>query len=105
MIGSFIGSVVGGLVFKAKEKIILSFCLESGCTFFGIVDQNYVLPKEVIERVGVKTFDYVVFTQKKFEYKQFSFQQINTKKSEYNRFSVEPIRRGIIGVSKIGYVT
>ena len=104
MIGSFIGSVVGGLVFKAKEKIILSFCLESGCTFFGIVDQNYVLPKEVIERVGVKTFDYVVFTQKKFEYKQFSFQQINTKKSEYNRFSVEPLRRGIIGVSKIGYV-
>lgn len=104
MIGSFVGSVVGTFVYKSVYSCIISFCVESGSTFFGLVEQNYKLPKEILEEIGIKVFEY-----KKFEPKKFEPQKFEIKRFEYNR--LEPVqidvtflRRGVIGVGVIGYI-
>lgn len=104
MIGSFVGSVVGGFVYKGIYSCVISFCVESGSTFFGLVDQNYELPGSVLEKIGMQVFEY-----EKFEPISFAYQTFQAEKFEYNRF--EPVqiditflRRGVIGVGKIGYI-
>jgi len=34
------------------------FCVESGCTFFGVVDQNCEIPPDVIDPMGLEVFEY-----------------------------------------------
>ena len=48
MIGSFTGSMVGSFTYSVGYKAIISFCVDSGFTMFGLVDQDYRLPEEVI---------------------------------------------------------
>lgn len=105
IVGSFVGSVIGSFVYKGVYSCVISFCIESGSTFFGLVDQNYELPKDILEKIGVKVFEY-----EKFEPVKFTYQSFQPKRFEYRRF--EPIkiditflRRGVIGVGTIGYAT
>lgn len=37
-----------------KNKLI-SFCKDSGFTCFGLVDQNYAVPEELLKEMGVET--------------------------------------------------
>ena len=53
MLGSFVGSVVASVTLNIGEKTILSFCVETGFTFFGLVEQSYELPQDVIEKLGL----------------------------------------------------
>lgn len=104
LIGSFVGSVVGALVYTGVYSCVIAFCVESGSTFFGFVDQNYELPNDIFEKIGAKVFEYEKFKPKTYNYNSFQ-----PKRFEYNRF--EPIkidvtflRRGVIEVGVIGYV-
>ena len=104
MIGSFIGSIVGVFVYKGIYSCVIAFCVENGSTFFGIVEQNYELPINVIEIIGAKVFEY-----EKFELKMFTPQSIEVKRFEYQRYepikiNVTFLRRGVIGVGMVGYV-
>lgn len=81
MIGSFVGSVVGSFVYKGVYSCVISFCVESGSTFFGLVDQNYELPKDILAKIGVKVFDYEKFEPTRFAYQPFPFRRF-----EYQRF-------------------
>lgn len=104
MIGSFVGSVIGGFVYKGIYSCAISFCIESGNTFFGLVEQNYELPKEVLEKTGVEVFEY-----EKFEPQKFNYDTFKPIKYEYERFmpikiGVTFLRRGVIGVGAIGYI-
>lgn len=104
MIGSFIGSVIGSFSYNVGYNAVLSFCVDTGFTMFGLVKQDYVLPKEVIEELGVdtfdyETFDYDTFTAESFEPETFSFDTF-----EPNTLGIIFLRRGVIGVSRVGYV-
>lgn len=104
MLGSFIGSVVGGFVYNATEKLIISYCIESGWTFFGIVEQNYELPTEVLEDIGVAVFESESFEQNIFESKIFESQKFDAVYFEYEKIGLTILKRGLIGVFNIGYV-
>ena len=58
MIGSFVGTIVGSFVQNVGEKAILSFATDTGLTLFGLVDQDYSLPKRIIDEMGLETFEY-----------------------------------------------
>lgn len=51
MLGSFVGSVVGSFAYNVGHNVFMSFCVDTGFTMFGLVDQNYELPDEVMEAV------------------------------------------------------
>lgn len=61
---------------------------------FGLVEQDYTLPKEIIEQMGIETF----------EPKGFSFDTFEKDTFEPDTLDITFLRSGVIGVSKVGYV-
>ena len=57
-IGSIVGSMLGGLVFSAKEQIMLSLCVKHGYTVFGLVDQDYTMPDSARKKLGFPVFGF-----------------------------------------------
>lgn len=104
MIGSFVGSIIGSFTYNVGYKAVVSFCVDSGFTMFGLVEQEYTLPKEIIEQMGIETFEYETFRYDTFEPEGFSFDTFETDTFEPNTLDITFLRRGVIGVSKVGYV-
>jgi hypothetical protein len=104
MLGSFVGSVVGSFAYSVGYSAVLSFCIDTGFTMFGLVDQNYTLPKEIIEQIGVDVFNYDRFDFQSFEYEQFQVDKFELEKFEPDVIDIVFLRRGVIGVRQIGYV-
>jgi hypothetical protein len=104
MVGSFVGSVLGSFVHKGVYSCVVALSAESGSTFFGLVEQNYELPPDVLESIGAKVFEY-----EKFKLAAFSAQKFGAKRFEHQKFepvkiNVTFLRRGVVSVSAIGYI-
>lgn len=104
MIGSFVGTILGSFVYSTGYSAVLSFCVNSGFTMFGLVEQDYIMPTETLEEIGIDVFEY-----DKFEYNKFGYDKFEYSKFEYDRFEplgidIQFLRRGVIGVRKVGYV-
>lgn len=104
MIGSFLGSLIGSFTYNVGYNAVISFCVDSGFTLFGLVEQDYTLPKDVIEQIGVKTFDYESFEHELFEQESFSVKTFSPKTFTAKSLDIVCLRRGVIGVSRIGYI-
>lgn len=103
LIGSFVGSALGGFLYNVTEKVFLSYCIESGFTFFGLVKQDYQIDERLLEEIGISTFkeesiDLPLFVPENFESEKFNYQGF-----QYERVGVTIVRRGIVGVFNIGY--
>lgn len=104
MLGSLLGSTIAGIGVEIGEKILLSFCVDSGFTCFGLVEQDYTLPVETLERMGLRLID---IPQKNIPRKNFGKKNIPTKKIQHKKYEtidIVMVKRGIIGINKIGYV-
>lgn len=99
MIGSFVGSIAGSVIYSSIYNPVLSFCVDSGFTLFGLVDQDYELPEEVLKEIGIEIFEYEKFEYEPFEYEKFEYEQF-----EYEKLHTIFLRRGVIGVNCIGYM-
>lgn len=104
LIGSFVGSVLGSFTYNVGYKAVMSFCIDSGFTMFGIVEQDYSLPKDLIREIGIETFDYETFDASAFEPETFRVDSFSVETFESNSLDIQFLRRGVIGVSRIGYV-
>lgn len=104
MLGSFVGSAVAGITLEVGEKVMLSFCVDSGFTCFGLVEQDYTLPTEVLERMGLKLkcLPQKDIKQKKVGQKQVASKTVQHK--QYETIDILVLKRGIIGINKIGYI-
>ena len=104
MMGSFIGSAIGSLTYEFGYKTAISFCVDNGVTMFGLVKQDYVLPKDVIKEIGIEVFDYETFDIETFEPDSFTVESFSPDSFAAEKLCISFLRRGVIGVSKIGYV-
>ena len=104
LVGSFVGSIVGSFVYNTGYKAALSFCTETGVTMFGLVDQDYRLPDDIFEEMGLETIDFDSFSADSFEAETFSFESFEAESIRPDTFGIKMLRRGVIGVSKVGYV-
>lgn len=104
MIGSFVGSVIGSFVYNCGYSTALSFCVDTGFTMFGLVKQNYTLPKDIMEAIGLEVFQYEQFTPQQFEPRTFSPTKFNPKGIATDMLGIHILRRGVIGVSEVGYI-
>ena len=104
LIGNFIGSILGSFVYDNVYNIALSFCIDTGFTMFGLVEQDYKIPDYILKEIGIKTFDFKIFKPKTFKFKSFKFKTFEPKTFELKSFKITILRRGVIGVSKIGYI-
>lgn len=105
MLGSFLGTVIGAFAYDVKCKAAISFCVDSGFTLFGLVDQDYKLPAEVIKEIGVDVFDYETFSVESFKPATFEVESFAPDSfSTEGKLEITFLRRGVIGISKVGYI-
>lgn len=104
MIGSMVGSVAGSFVYNVGQQATISFCAETGITMFGLVEQNYKLPEDVMEYIGVEKFDYETFEPDTFELETFKPETFEFDTFQPESLEMHYLRRGVIGISKVGYM-
>lgn len=103
MLGSMVGSIVSSVTLNICEKTVLSYCSDTGFALFGLVDQNYELPTEIIERLGIEIVNFKQASVKKAVIKRATFKSATYKTQQYNTIEFTVLRRGVIGVNTIGY--
>lgn len=102
LLGNFIGTAIGSFVYQATEDAIMSYCVVSGSTFFGLVEQNYKLPHEVLQRLG---FDLAELEKGYLEKGRFDTGHFDRGYMEKGKLDkVYVLRRGVIGFHRIGYI-
>jgi predicted aspartyl protease len=104
MLGSLIGSCVASVVVGMGEKCMISFCIDSGFTCFGLVKQDYVLPDEILQEIGIDLADISQIVVKKTEIKKTEIKLIEIDKAKYHTVQLTMVKRGVIGINVIGYV-
>lgn len=103
LLGSMIGSLAGSLVYGTIYKSYISFCADTGFTLFGIVEQDYTISKELAEIMGV---DYVTLDQVEMdevELDEIKLDSVELDEVQFDRLGLYWVKRGVIGVNKIGY--
>ena len=103
LLGSLVGSVVGGATWAVAERATVALCVDSGVTLFGLVEQDYELPKEVLEQIGVDVFEYERFMPTSSEPDRFEAEKFTPDVFEKDEFGIRPLRRGVFGVGRVGY--
>ncbi len=104
MIGSFVGSVMGSFAYTCGCNAVVSFCVDTGFTMFGLVKQDYTLPDDVLEYIGITIFQYEKFVAKQFKVQDFTPAGFKRRKFSGHTLDTHVLRRGVIGVSEIGYM-
>lgn len=102
LLGNFIGSVVANFVYQTTDRAIISYCLVSGSTFFGLVKQDYRLPDKVLEYLGTEICEPEI-CEPGFDEMQMCEPEIG-KPEMCEPETIFLLRRGVIGFRRIGYV-
>ena len=104
LVGSLVGSIVGSVAYSVGKQAVIAFCVDSGFTMFGLVEQDYTLPDEVLKEIGAAVFDYEQFDYSAFEADEFQYEKFTFNAFVPDQIEMVFLRRGVIGVSKVGYV-
>lgn len=104
LLGSFAGSMFGALSYEYGYSKMISFCVDTGFTLFGLVDQDYSLPESVLKQIGLEVFEYEKFEYEKFEYEKFEYEKFEYEKFEYEQIELVMLKRGLIGINKVSYL-
>ena len=105
-IGYAIGSLLGcslAVVYNIGKNKLISFCIDTGFTCFGLVEQNYELPDEVLKEMGIDTVS-VGRAKVKTSAVPRTQPTANIGRASYETIDIKILRRGVIGVNKIGYI-
>lgn len=71
---------------------------------FGIVDQDYHMPHELLNEIGLSTFEYEQTQLELFETSTFEVHTFKYEQFAYKTLGITILRRGVIGVNQIGYL-
>lgn len=98
LLGNLVGSTIGAVGVNYANNKALGICIESGWTFWGLVDQSYVVPEHVLREAG---FD--LFAPQYFKPELFAVNKFNMQRFQANRVGFTFLRRGVIALNTVGY--
>lgn len=107
VVGYLLGSLIGTsfcVIYNIGKKKLISFCIDTGFTCFGLVEQNYELPEEVLYGLGIESVSIPQTQVKRTAVPRIPITKTGINRSEYETIGMTMLRRGVIGVNKIGYV-
>ena len=67
---------------------------------FGLVKQDYTLPEDILEAVGMEVFQYEHFRPEQFHVQQFTPISFKPNVFQANTLETHILRRGVISVSE-----
>ena len=106
VLGYLLGSLIGtsfAVVYNIGKKKLISFCVDTGFTCFGLVEQNYELPEDVLSEMGVKQIPIPRVDVQRADIEVTTISS-GTDTAEYETIDITVLKRGIIGVNKVGYI-
>lgn len=106
VVGYLLGSLIGtafSVVYNIGKKKLISFCVDTGFTCFGLVEQDYQLPEEILKEMGIET---IPISRAEVSHTEIGRAQIGSslQRANYETIDLKLVKRGIIGVNKVGYV-
>ncbi|GAN34413.1 MAG: hypothetical protein DYG83_06040 [Candidatus Brocadia sp. AMX2] len=104
LVGNFIGSTCAVLIFEGSKSVFLSFFIESGISFFNIVKQDYIIPREILERCGFDLIQIDKIELDTIELDTIKLDKLNLSTSKTEGIDITLLKRGLINVNTIGYV-
>ena len=107
VVGYLIGSLIGcafAACYHISKKCLISFCVDTGFTCFGLVDQNYELPEEVLHDFGIILAQVEEAKLEEAEIEEAQFEEANIESSLLETVKLSLVRRGVIGINRIGYI-
>ena len=107
VVGYLLGSLVGTsfcVVYNIGKKKLISFCVDTGFTCFVLVEQNYELPEDVLHEMGVETVAIPRTRVEVAEVPRIAIGASEINRADYETIDITVLRRGVIGVNKVGYV-
>lgn len=107
IVGYALGSLLGctvAIAYNIGKKSFLSFCVDTGFTCFGLVDQDYSIPESVLNQIGIDTIQIP-----QTDIADVNIDNIDVAVNvidivEYETINFIVLKRGILGVNKIGYI-
>lgn len=106
VVGYLLGSLIGtsfAVVYNIGKKKLISFCVDTGFTCFGLVEQNYELPEEILHEMGVHTIPIPRTDINRTDIEITDTRNV-IETSNYETIDINVLRRGVIGINKVGYV-
>lgn len=106
VIGYLLGSLLGtsfAVVYGIGKKKLIGLCIDTGFTCFGLVEQNYELPDNVLKEMGISTIPIPKTPISRANIVTTNV-ATNTNRIEYETIDITILRRGVIGINKIGYI-
>lgn len=102
LVGSIVGSAVGGLAFAPIKSCVLKMASSSGFSFFGLVQQDYELPESTARELGIKR---AYFKAAQFERAEPGSPKVRGAQARHaHTIGISYNERGIIGINKVGYI-
>ena len=92
------------MIYNIGKKKLISFCVDTGFTCFGLVEQNYELPNEVLNDLGVEIAPISRTQIERIDVLRSETAITAIDKAEYETIDITVLRRGVIGVNRIGYI-
>lgn len=94
MLGSLAGFLIGGISYEIGCTVFIGLCVDKGMTFFGLVDQDYVLPDHVLKRIGFEVFGYESFAPEKPKLDIFTPKAPVLETPSFDQFEISYPRKG-----------
>ncbi|MEI5582305.1 MULTISPECIES: hypothetical protein [unclassified Agromyces] len=99
LIGNIVGALVARLVIDQASAAMLSLAVETGWTFFGLVDQNYTVPAELLSEAGWKMIEL-----RKLGPRPVELRGLEPRTMYPDQIDVTVLRRGVVAFRRVGYV-
>lgn len=104
VIGSMVGSVIASVTLSISEKILVSVCVNSGFTLFGLVKQDYVLPDEYFKGMGLNLAELSRIKPNEANLSITSVHSATLSVAKLSTVDIKILKRGLISFHTVGYV-
>lgn len=103
ILGSVMGNIVGTLfataIYTGAKTFLLQPMLLSGFTFFGLVKQDYTLPRKVLDEMGIDTIDLDMI-----EIEHLDLERVDLELIDLDRIEFTMLERGFVKVDVVGNI-
>lgn len=99
LVGNIVGAAMARLAIDKVDSVVLGVAADTGWTVFGLVDQNYTVPRELLRASGWNVLDISTFTPRPLEVRRVRLRTIELKKID-----MTVLRRGVISFGRVGYL-
>ncbi len=97
--GNIVGAVVARLAIEQVNRVVLGIAVETGWTVFGLVDQNYTVPGDILEASGWSILDI-----RKLGAQPISLKRLEPRTLDLKSIDMKVLRRGVVSFSRIAYL-